>query len=409
MSVHFLSGKPGGGKTLYALMLILAELRRGKLARHVVTNVVLNLGAINELLNKEGIELPLHINEMVTFIEEEDLKEFYRHRGYNVFLPLKLPTWQALTELEKKRYAAEEEKVRKSRIADFAGVPLDENGRKRGVFYVLDEIHIAFNSRQWADSGEGVMYYLSQHRKLGDTAILITQSVQNVDRQMRSVAQDFTYLRNLKKERAGLFKLPAVFMRRQFLEPAGPTSKACNSGVFKLDLKVANCYDTGAGVGIMGDGADKEEKTKGLPWWVAILGIVLIIWAALHYVPKFVQWMFDPKLAVAKAAATFSGKDQSGLTNAVPKSSPVVSNQDATFSRRQNDLRVPNQVHKTNEITVTGYAGRADGSWWVFYSDGAEDICQRHELGYDGRFVWVRGQPYRKGNGKRENLGQSAY
>ena len=45
MSIHFVSGKPGGGKTLYGLKLIVEELVLGK--REIFTNVPLNLPELN--------------------------------------------------------------------------------------------------------------------------------------------------------------------------------------------------------------------------------------------------------------------------------------------------------------------------------------------------------------------------
>ena len=50
MSIHFISGKPGGGKTLYSVRLILDELVNG--SRPIVTNVSLNLGRLNEYLQR---------------------------------------------------------------------------------------------------------------------------------------------------------------------------------------------------------------------------------------------------------------------------------------------------------------------------------------------------------------------
>ena len=92
--------------------------------------------------------------------------------------------------------------------------------------------------------------------------VCITQSVNNVDKQFRSVAQDYTYLRNLSKQRAGFFRLPALFVRSTYAQPATPASAPMESGTFRLDVSgLAACYDTAKGVGIHGRaGADTNER-----------------------------------------------------------------------------------------------------------------------------------------------------
>lgn len=391
MSVHFISGKPGGGKTMYATYLILQELKRGKFRRHIVTNIALNLGAINEWIEREGVQLvdhegnSVHINKCITIIQEEDLKEFYRHRGGEK-LPLK-ENWGDLKSYSKG-----------TKVADFTGLT------DGGVFYALDEIHIAFNSRAWATTGEGVIYYLSQHRKLGDTVLLITQSVQNVDRQMRSVAQDFSYIRNMRKEKSGLFKLPGVFMRRVFLEPAGGNFRATETTMFRLNLRTAGCYDTAAGVGIQGLGAaDVKEKAKGVPWWVFPIAVVLIIWGALEYAPAAILSLVKgspppaaPAVQVPAAGAPVPKQQQSWMADI---SANLASSINATGAT--NTYYVSNAPAESKVVKVSGYALRKDKNWWVFYTDGSSEIIPLTELYSSGKRVLVSGKQYELENGPR--------
>jgi len=44
-----------------------------------------------------------------------------------------------------------------------AATAADSQVNDAGVFFVLDEVHIAFNSRAWAETGAEVLYYLSDH------------------------------------------------------------------------------------------------------------------------------------------------------------------------------------------------------------------------------------------------------
>ena len=301
MSVHFISGKPGGGKTLYSVKLIIDELVHGH--RLIVTNVPLKLDRINEYLQTRhekaygALKLAVsvqagelgspvsaherqciaeelgHISNRILLIGDDDMARFFTFRGNGVRLE-----------------SVSNEDWRKGVRPDFSNV------RDPGIFYVLDEIHIAFNSRAWALTGNEVLYYLSQHRKLGDDVVCITQSVGNVDKQFRSVAQDYTYIRNLSKQRAGLFKLPYAFLRSTYAQPATDNAKAMETGMFRLDVTgLASCYDTAQGVGIHGRaGADTTHKRKGIHWLWAVVVIPLVIYLFIHFAPRFIVRGMNP-------------------------------------------------------------------------------------------------------------------
>jgi len=359
MSCNFISGKPGGGKTLYAMRLIRDEIKLTK--RKIITNIRIHFDSLNEYLSREGVDPGCHICDRITIIEEEQMREFYRYRGGGLVLTLR-------------EHQAYDGKKMETKVADFSEAA-------GGVLYVLDEVHIAFNSRQWASTGQGVIYYLSQHRKLGDDVILITQSVQNVDKQMRSFAQDFTYVRNLKKEKAGFFKLPGVFMRRTYLEPATATTKACDTKTFTLDVSgIANCYDTAAGVGIIGrSGADTKEKIKGLPWYVFLIIIGAVIWGLFHFVPRVIGAVITPKGMAVKH-----------VQSALPFQSSQLGSQAGAIAVATTAL-VTNVPAPGVAVSVTGYYRRLDGCWRICFSDGAMLVVGPTEFQDYGRYVQIRG------------------
>jgi hypothetical protein len=178
--------------------------------------------------------------------------------------------------------------------------------------FVIDEVHNFFGSRQWQETGQDVLFYLSQHRKLGDTVICVTQAVGNVDKQFRSVTQDFTYLRNLSKEKYGRFRLPSLFVRRTYSSPPGDGAKAgdaMESGTFTLDVSgLAACYNTAAGVGIHAKVGDTAERKTGVHWTVGVGLVILVVCLLGFYVPKAVASLFKtPQVQVHKQP-----------TNAVP-------------------------------------------------------------------------------------------
>lgn len=278
MSVHFISGKPGGGKSMYAMKLLIHELRFG--SRIIVTNLAIKFEGLGEYVANKwpdwyASQEPLR-NRFV-MLEDADLKSFFRFRGGGVILPaVSRDGWE-----------------KRGERTDYSLV------KDGGVFYALDEVHIPFNARAWQDTGPEVLYYLSQHRKLGDDLLAITQFVGNVDKQFRTMTQDYTYLRNLSKERLGHFKLPSLFTRFTYAQPANGTEKPMESGMFRLDVEgLGSCYDTAKGVGIHGRAADTGQKKKGIHWALFPVCVALFLLGFFTLAPKVIA-----KLALPKSAA----------------------------------------------------------------------------------------------------------
>ncbi|MEO5355200.1 MAG: zonular occludens toxin domain-containing protein [Magnetococcus sp. XQGC-1] len=362
------------------MRLIIAELRLSN--RRIVTNVAINLERLNEYLQSQDYPaFSEHILQRITILDESALREFYRYRGSGVFLPLK-PSDQS----QQKDGSFRGSQTRGTAVADFSQAPA------WGVLYVIDEVHIAFNARAWVTTGEGVIYYLSQHRKLGDDVILVTQSVMNVDRQMRSMAQDYTYIRNLKKERAGVFKLPGIFMRRTFLEPAGDTSRCAESGTFTLDMTgIASCYDTAKGVGIHGRaGADIGQKKKGVPWVVAPLAVVAIILALIKFTPGVVLWITKPHTVVAAASAPVKTNAVVAVVPgpAIPPGGSIVAG--AARQGGQDASESP----KGGSVVVSGMGELPGGRWLVFLSDGSTHRWPGGVEYVSSQYVVINGKQY---------------
>jgi len=168
----------------------------------------------------------------------------------------------------------------------------DKDGKK-GVAFFIDEAHIAFNARDWATIGRGALFYLSQHRKLGDIVWPITQSAGNLDKQFRSVAEDFTVMRNEYTARYGMFKGRGRFVRRTYTSEPSGNAEPFDKATFTLDKEgIASCYDTAKGIGVHGNKADIGRKTKGIPIMWVIPGFMLL--ALLFFL---VPW-YGSKMAV---------------------------------------------------------------------------------------------------------------
>jgi len=277
MSIHFITGKPGGGKGLVAMEEIVKELVNGE--RPIITNLPVQIepwircirrggktkrkpeiGLRNYLIQTHGSDF--NVKERVFLLDDEtQTKEFYlwRKNGHG----LACAQWT--------HKQGQDGKVKLDAFDT-------ELASKGGVFYVIDECWKFFNARDWQNTGPGVLFYSAQHRKLGDTLLLVTQHSKQVESQMRMVAQDFWVVRNHSKLKLGPFRQPSMFMVSTFesLPTGGNTQEPMSRRVFRLDKEgLGACYDTAAGVGLQGGaGADIGEKAKGLPFWM--IGLLII-------------------------------------------------------------------------------------------------------------------------------------
>src|SRR6185295_5649707 len=196
MSVHFISGKPGGGKSYFALRMVLDELRLTK--RNISTNLPLKVPEIAEYLHKHYDDT-FDMLGRLRILTAEEVAEFWLYPCKGVNLTERVTM-----------------KVRERTLSqvDYSKRP------PLGTVFFIDEIHLYFDSRAWQATGTDCIFYVSQHRKLGDDIIPITQHINNVDKQFRSMTQDYTYLRNLNKEKIGIFRSIPFVMRSTYGQPA---------------------------------------------------------------------------------------------------------------------------------------------------------------------------------------------
>ena len=255
MSIHFVTGRPGAGKSFYSMKLILEELRGTD--RKIVTNLAVLPDELAEMLHTKFGET-FNLLERLHLITDEEIEFFYCHRGLSTG-------------------ALQVDYNDKGKAQKFDIETAQSTG---GVFYILDEVHLAFGARNWQAMGNACIYYASQHRKLGDDVILITQAPKMVDTTFRNLAQDYTVLRNHAMEKILFFKQPKFFSRQTFLNLPTANETPMEKSMFRLDMNVAKCYDTSQGVGIhtRGEADTKGDRRKGLPWWVAVIAFLGLIY-----------------------------------------------------------------------------------------------------------------------------------
>jgi len=418
MSIHFISGKPGGGKSLYATKLIFEELLFTD--RTIVTNLALNVGRLNEYYQQNydkpvlkfwRIRIPSWLRWMFFWLPEWVLHKVFpvdpvyaeeslkKPRRDDICSRIILLTEEQIGTFFCTRPGSTIEHIenvdwQKGKRPDYSVV------KDGGVLFVIDEVHIGFNSREWARTGAEVIYYLSQHRKLGDDVLAITQSVGNVDKQFRSVAQDFTYIRNLGKETWGKFRLPLRFIRKTYQQPATDTSKPDDTGSFSLDVEgIASCYDTAKGVGIHGRaGADSKERRKGIHWIWFVVGTPALIIAIVHFGPLLIAKMFKTSPRI-KATLQPSQAASSSLVVPLPER---LQRPSGTGSGSQRGSEVSNfqeiQPVPKPEPTITGIA-LVDKVYYLILSDRRTIDSKR------GRISRIVPEQYAIIDGKRYEFG----
>lgn len=329
MSIHIIQGKPGSGKSLYATSRVIEELREG--VRNIVTNLPLHPGRLNEYLQQKWPDQDCRMIQRLRVLTDDELREFWKFRGP------------------------------------------DGAADAHGVAYFLDEAHIAFNARDWATIGRGALNYLSQHRKLGDIVWVITQAPGNLDKQFRSVAEDFTALRNEYTAKFGPFRGRGRFVRRTYLQEPQQNSEPFETATFILDKEgIASCYDTARGIGVHGNKADIGRRAKGIPIWTVIpLALVVAVSCVFiplalgrgvnRYVTGKVPAGAGAKVAPVRTDAEAPSAAVPGGTDRKPVAEPTSPKLDA--------LPVDAKPTPSTAVWVTGYVVRA-GKVNVTLSDG---------------------------------------
>jgi len=341
MSIHAISGKPGGGKGDEALRRIINELRFGE--RPVVTNFAIRLspwvrqvGSWGRRKFKPEIGLRAYLlqtygkdfdcDKRVFALGESEARTFYLRR---------VTEGGECVTLDHSRDES-------NNVTSF--VQTDATGG--GILYVLDECWRDFGSRDWQTTGKGLIFYNAQHRKFGDTVLFVTQHTKQVETALRQMAQDFAVVVNMSKRKLGLFRQAAIFLVITYAEPpTGIMSEPLSREFFTLDKAgLGGCFDTSAGIGVSGgSAADIFERAKGLPWWlIPLLFIALAI--GIFYVgssvPALTKYFYSSRMTKASHDSTNSVLPSA--TNAVParysggggrsNSIPVVSAQRACVS-----------------------------------------------------------------------------
>lgn len=260
--IFMVTGKPRAGKSYYTLMCVIKELADGR--RCVVTNLPLNVGELAAYLQARYPTRSIDVLQRLRVLTPAETQKFWLYRR---------PETPADPTGRVDDVTPEQE--RRGQFPTWPDKYLD-------VLYVIDEAHIHFDARRWAEAGHSLTYYNSQHAKLGDHVYFVTQFLDLIDKRVKGFAQEYIYVVNQGFRRLfSLFSLPKYITADGYAQPAqqGRSSVMSEWTIrWRIDPRMGACYRTTSGVGVSGAAVPEEAPRRGLSvWWlipaIACLGL----------------------------------------------------------------------------------------------------------------------------------------
>ena len=279
--INIVVGPPGAGKGLWLIQVVRDVLLDTN--QTIISNFAVKLAELNIWFQKNYPDKAIDLHERIRFLELGEIKRFYLIRGNGEQI-------QGVSKEDEKRNI----------FPDY-----DPCKQWPSVCYILDEADIHFGAREYADHGRSVNFYNKQHRKLSDSAYYCCQFAEQLDKQIRLLAQQTIVLKNLGKQRKGIFALPQVFCWSAYYQVPKQNSPPMASGVFRsqLDHGLQDCFETAAGVGLAGMKADRGEKRNGIALMWAIPAIILAGILLVKAPMLLAKGLSGATIGAAKAAA----------------------------------------------------------------------------------------------------------
>jgi len=323
--IEFFLGKTGAGKSYLALKRtteFLADYEDG----YVVTNLAINKGKLNAWMKKTFPGLEPDVVGRVRILSDDECRAFFLHREPgNDLLPVT--------------------KEQESRLQ----FPNFEDASKKSshVLWIIDEAHIFFDAREWAQVGPTLNFFASQHRKFKSDIVLVTQFLDQVEKRLRQHATQFHECQNFGLRRMAFWRMPSVFrVRLTYKAPPCPSEY---TQTYRIDPELAACYDTTAGVGVKGGRAPERIRKKGLPFWTAIAAGLLFL----------VFLYFGPETA-AKAFfsyGAFGGPKETPKSNTSVTPPPTGSQMPKAVAK---DVESQRPVVTVPQVRVVGYVVKGE-------------------------------------------------
>jgi hypothetical protein len=346
--ITFITGKPGGGKTLRSLQILFEALEKDE--RNIVTNVPIKLPELQDFCDRKGLDII--VADRVFIIDDELysypdnyrftkldwLRKFYLYRGTYSLLE-----WSPDTDLEDFFKPL------------FIDTQTGEQTGIKGVLYIIDETRKLYPARNFSKMDNRVFDYFGLHRHLGDDCYLICQFVGQVDKQIRGYGQTFEVIRNKAKEKYGFFKGEARFQRYVYLEPPMKNVSSVECTSFALNKEQSACYSTSS----MGGNADQGQRAKGLHiYWlpIGLLAMGCIVGFVIINAPKM---FFNSKIDLAANAP-----DEQKVSTLV-QNNEIIEVDKTEIIKDENDMFAETKTKHITSLMIIGniaYVQFSDGS-----------------------------------------------
>lgn len=270
--ITFVTGKPGDGKTMYGMKLIVdAILNTDKV---IATNIAVKLPELRAYCILKGWKPKPgnDIQERVMILQHEDVFEFYRHRSNGYKLPPS-PDWVQARFNEERGDEKKKDKLSRYQLLRILTGHMQELKKHkkalRPIEYHIDEAHDYFSAREWTDTGRGILWYASKHRHLHDEIILYTQVMANVEAQLRGLASFTVRARNQLRMRWGPFRKAPIFRLYHYYGGPEDTDKCVpfDKGVMQLDREgLCKTYNSAGALAVHSKPEEIKNKAP-LPYW----------------------------------------------------------------------------------------------------------------------------------------------
>lgn len=338
------TGKPRAGKSYGATVDSFREAFAGNRVLVVSGSMKMDPGKLSALVQKRYPDADFDPLKRMRVLSDDECLHFWRHR------------------------------IIDGKPSD---LPFERLAESPPTLFVIDEAHMHFDARAWAERGRELTAYNSQHAKLGDMVIFITQFPALLDKRVRGFAQEYHVYRNLGFEKIWwFFRAPKRFLVSVYYGEPDRVTKPAEVHYIKMDQEIADCYDTSAGVGVIGRGTPEQARRKtGFSWrWIIVGGALLAL--ALAYVPelftRFILNRFKPEKSEVVVSSSSS---------ALPRAAPGANGAETTRESVVKAEKVEAPVIRS----VTNYGKR----WKVTLSDGRIFTDETGGVAATGR-DWIR-------------------
>jgi len=169
----------------------------------------------------------------------------YVARGGVVCTNIPLHAWAWRRELrERKGWRLQRGQLRRLESDDIPrfNEHIPQGTRDMPVLVIIDECHLWFNSRDWAKQARSLLNFLTIHRHCHVDIVLISQHMDNVDKQMRRLVEHTYLYRDLRRMKVGGVGYP--FPHLHFTQVDVNTKSVMDSGIKVIRAWVFSLYDS---------------------------------------------------------------------------------------------------------------------------------------------------------------------